>query len=616
MCRWAIVLIALAAAFLPLHAGAATFTVDSTEDEIDADPGDGTCASAGGACTLRAAIMESNALAGADSITLPEGVYRLTLGGIDEDDSATGDLDLSSEIAIVGSGVATCVVDGDDVDRVLDVQPGGTATLSQLAIIDGFPGGTNAAYMGGCVRNRGTVTLRDAEISECVAGSGGGVYNDVAAVAELTRVVLHHNQAVASGGSGGAVLNSLGTMVLSDVTARQNQAGRGGGISTAVIEPDSSFTATDLTLTLNTSTGHGGGIYAGGTAHLMGVVISDNHSNQAGGGFWGAATITNFTVTGNTAGWYGGGLNLTGNGILTATNGLIEDNDGADQGGGISNQQWGTVVLTDVTVRNNVAAHGAGIHNGYGSSIEMQGVTISGNVASYGAGFNNEGYSGGGADATATLVNVTISGNTAEGLFAGGGGIYNAYGSTELTNVTIVGNAAAQGFGCGPGIKNETAPGDVFVTNSIIAHNHWYHGGGTEDDCGGVVTSTGYNISSHACFNPPHATDRIVDDAGVEPLADNGGPTETRALSDTSPAVDAADPGSFPATDQRGVPRPFGPRADVGAFELDPGTVPLFSDGFESGDTSAWSGPAPRSIPVIRMARVTGPSHISSSSFR
>ena len=49
-------------------ARAATFTVDSTGDGADADPGNGTCATSGAVCTLRAAIEEANALAGADSI--------------------------------------------------------------------------------------------------------------------------------------------------------------------------------------------------------------------------------------------------------------------------------------------------------------------------------------------------------------------------------------------------------------------------------------------------------------------------------------------------------------------------------------------------------------------
>lgn len=47
---------------------AATFTVDSTGDEVDLSPGNGICATSLGTCTLRAAIQEANALAGADNI--------------------------------------------------------------------------------------------------------------------------------------------------------------------------------------------------------------------------------------------------------------------------------------------------------------------------------------------------------------------------------------------------------------------------------------------------------------------------------------------------------------------------------------------------------------------
>jgi CSLREA domain-containing protein len=61
---------ALAAAVLLLSApvGAAVFVVDSTGDGADAAAGNGVCATAGGVCTLRAAIQEANALAGANSI--------------------------------------------------------------------------------------------------------------------------------------------------------------------------------------------------------------------------------------------------------------------------------------------------------------------------------------------------------------------------------------------------------------------------------------------------------------------------------------------------------------------------------------------------------------------
>ena len=45
-------------------ATAANFLVNSTADSSDSTPGDGVCNAGGGACTLRAAIEEANALGG------------------------------------------------------------------------------------------------------------------------------------------------------------------------------------------------------------------------------------------------------------------------------------------------------------------------------------------------------------------------------------------------------------------------------------------------------------------------------------------------------------------------------------------------------------------------
>lgn len=53
-------------------------------------------------------------------------------------------------------------------------------------------------------------------------------------------------------------------------------------------------------------------------------------------------------------------------------------------------------------------------------------------------------------------------------------------------------------------------------------------------------------------------------------LADNGGPTQTHALVNDSPAIDAADDTVCPTTDQRGVSRPQGAFCDIGAFEDQP----------------------------------------------
>lgn len=70
--------------------------------------------------------------------------------------------------------------------------------------------------------------------------------------------------------------------------------------------------------------------------------------------------------------------------------------------------------------------------------------------------------------------------------------------------------------------------------------------------------------------------DRNNTDPLLNALADNGGPTQTFALQNTSPAINEVriNTGTCPATDQRGVGRPIGPRCDIGAVES-PDTTPV-----------------------------------------
>ena len=77
---------------------AQNFTVNSTVDAVDINPGDGICADASGNCTLRAAIQESNSLPGWHTITLTAVTYNLTIAGANENNCATGDLDIKKKI--------------------------------------------------------------------------------------------------------------------------------------------------------------------------------------------------------------------------------------------------------------------------------------------------------------------------------------------------------------------------------------------------------------------------------------------------------------------------------------------------------------------------------------
>lgn len=100
------------------------FAVSTTDDGHDAVRGDGVCetVAGNGICTLRAAIEESNALAGV-AVTVPAGLYTLTTleaGG--RVLRITGDLTLS------GAGSEATIVDALNLDVVVEV-PAGIRTV-------------------------------------------------------------------------------------------------------------------------------------------------------------------------------------------------------------------------------------------------------------------------------------------------------------------------------------------------------------------------------------------------------------------------------------------------------------------------------------------------------
>jgi hypothetical protein len=83
----------------------------------------------------------------------------------------------------------------------------------------------------------------------------------------------------------------------------------------------------------------------------------------------------------------------------------------------------------------------------------------------------------------------------------------------------------------------------------------------------GTVTDLGHNLSSDGSSVFTNIGSLYNTDSKLGPLADNGGPTLTMALLASSPAIDAADTTAAPPSDQRGVLRPIGPAADIGALE-------------------------------------------------
>ncbi len=61
----------------------------------------------------------------------------------------------------------------------------------------------------------------------------------------------------------------------------------------------------------------------------------------------GTLTVANSTISGNTAGFGGGGVDA--NGTLTVTNSTISGNTAGDRGGGVTNRVYGTMTVTNST---------------------------------------------------------------------------------------------------------------------------------------------------------------------------------------------------------------------------------------------------------------------------
>jgi hypothetical protein len=112
---------------------------------------------------------------------------------------------------------------------------------------------------------------------------------------------------------------------------------------------------------------------------------------------------------------------------------------------------------------------------------------------------------------------------------------------------------------------------DIAASNSVATlRNTLLSSSGKNASAWGAITDAGYNMCSDGTANFTSGSSFNFTDPKLLPLANNGGPTWTMALAADSPAIDWAPMASAPAVDQRGVLRPYGSGADLGAFEVGP----------------------------------------------
>jgi len=312
-----------------------------------------------------------------------------------------------------------------------------------------------------------------------------------------------------------AALPNIAADVVIDATTQPGYSG------TPLIVIDGNNSVTDIT------------VNNGANARLRGLNITRGHGSTGG-------VLNNGTLT----------LDLSSVTNSSAVSGPVS-------GGGIYNS--GALTVIGSTISGNSAGSGAGIFST--GMLTLTASTVNGNTASgLGGGLLITGRQ------SQTIINSTITGNIA----ASGGGIDNQ-GALAITNSTITANHAS--VTDGGGIKAESRGVGVTVTNTIIADNSCIT---PNDDVSSAFTSGGHNLIGFTgisigfdatlgdLLNPPSA--------GVSPtLADNGGPTQTLALQNSSPAIGAGDSAVCAASpvssrDQRGVAR-LSNRCTIGAFE-------------------------------------------------
>jgi hypothetical protein len=335
-----------------------------------------------------------------------------------------------------------------------------------------------------------------------------------------------------------------------------------------------------------TQSGGGGGILAYSDLTLIRARVIDNHVNPLstlsvpGGGvsmqLAADVSLRRSEVIGNSTIDDGGGVSGS-NGKITIARSAIAGNEANGFGGGvIGGSGFVTVKITRSTVKGNSAGDGGGIEVLKNNPTTIRNSTISGNKAlptidsppsSYG--------DGGGIEVTTeagpvTVVNTTIAGNQA---LRHGGGVYvDTLASLKLNAVTVARNRADSAdlmTGNGGGIYAATTTPTVEVRNSLIVLNREANGGirecaGAENDS---IKSLGGNLITTESMGGCPYFDKPSDITDSQPrigaLRSNGGPTQTIALKEGSPAINHA-AGMAPSRDQRGVKRK---NPDIGAFE-------------------------------------------------
>ena len=536
--------------------------------------------------------------------------------------STAGLVLLGSMIGILGSLVlpsTASALSSSPVITILPASPGGSSTSSTC-------NSSSLCSLPHAISIADSIFSGDAVTIKLVSDSGG-------TCTTTSPCTFDGNFFVSSGSEASLTIEGTGTGSNSSAASVLNGGGTG---STLILTNSASFPVTLDNVTVTGGNSYGGGITNAGTMTVTDSTISGNTASYEGGGIYnngGTMTVTDSTISGNTAGSNGGGGIFNYSGTMTVADSTISGNTASSGGGGITNA--GTMTVTDSTISGNSTGSGGsggGIFN-YSGTMTVADSTISGNTASYDGGgiYNNSSTS------TMTVTDSTISDNTASS--NGGGGIYNSSGTMTVADSTISGNSSSGGGG----IYNN---GTTTFAGSIVADQT---SGG---NCSGSVIDAGYNLSNgtscgFGTTSGSTSKDSVTNLDLSTTLANNGGPTETIAIPGSSAAAafisspatvtlgsstvdlcggsttssENSYGGANLALDQRGVSRPatgcsagaYQYQAPLTVTSITPTvgstvggtTVTITGSGFSSGATVDFGTVAGTSVTVVSSTSIT-----------
>jgi parallel beta-helix repeat protein len=328
---------------------------------------------------------------------------------------------------------------------------------------------------------------------------------------------------------------------------------------------------------------YGGGILIDGSSpSITNCTVTNNTASSGDGGgmyiFNSSSPIINDCLIFSNTAERGAGI-YTDNSAPNITLSTVSYNTALNGGGGIM-FNYSTPTVTDCEIIGNTGGWGAGIDSHTASVLSISDCLITENSGTTGAGFALWGKTSG------SITNCVIHNNTAESY--GGGFFSNRATMMNLVNCMITSNRITPGGGqyaAGAGIYNDTHT-HLTVTNSTIADNHndstargggietWYYSTLTVRNSilSGNTNTSGYNqiyrtgdyyvgvTYSDVVRNPAWGPYPGTGNINADPLFESGGDYN---LSSNSPCIDEGTSTGAPAYDIDGDSRPFDmPKAD------------------------------------------------------